>query len=232
MSSDQPTGGPSPAAEQPGVPTGGLADRELPSGEERPDASLVRARGLPLLEALERYAPGSRGHADAAATYAFAIAVELGLERSRCELIREVARLHEVGRLYVPVQLASQRRDQLEPHELEQVEQSPAAAAELARGAGVPEDVCALILATQERYDGLGPGGLRADAIPMAARISRAACTYQEVTERDTDTLPLPRNEPHARAVSELGRSSGSVLDPIVLEALARVVARAGVSTR
>lgn len=187
-------------------------------------------RGLALLDALEQYAPGSHEHADAVATYAFAIAVELGVERSGCELIREVARLHEVGRLYVPAALAPRRRAELAEIDLEQIEHSSAAGAELARGAGVPEGACRWILATGERYDGLGPGALRGDEIPLAARISRAACAYQEQTERATEGPPITRGGPRELALSELGRASGTVLDPSVLGALARVVARAGVS--
>lgn len=52
MSSDPPSAGPSPAAEAP--------DPELEL------ASLVRARGEPLLEALQAHLPGSLEHAEAA----------------------------------------------------------------------------------------------------------------------------------------------------------------------
>ena len=192
------------------------------------DAALVRDRGRALLTALEQYAPGSHEHADAVATYAFAIAVELGIERSGCELIREVTRLHELGRLYVPAAMAGRRRSELAGSEAEQIEQSPAAGAELARGAGVPEEACTWILATRERYDGLGPGALRGDEIPLAARISRAACAYQEQIERTTKDAPGPGGEPRTLALTELGPVSGTLLDPRVLEALARVLGRAG----
>ncbi len=237
MSSDQPTGARSPAAEQPagaqagaGVQTG--APDPGASGGEDDDASLVRIRGLALLDALEEHATGSREHADAVATYAFASAVEMRLERSRCELAREVARLHEVGRLFVPARLAARLREELEPAELAQVEQSPWAAAELARGAGLPEEACQWLLGTRERYDGLGPAGLRGDEIPLPSRITRAACAYHEVAQRSARSgPPLVRDEPRVLALSELNRSAGSVLDPRVVEVLSHVVARAAAST-
>ena len=40
------------------------------------------------------------------------------------------------------------------------------AGAGLARGAGIPEDVCGWILATRERWDGGGPEGLRGSRSP------------------------------------------------------------------
>ena len=199
---------------------------ESSRGSEPGDVSLVEIRGLALLDALERRAAGSREHADAVATYAFATAAELGLERSRCELIREVARLHEVGRLYVPSRVVSRRRDELAVGELEQVEQSTAAGAELARGAGVPEEACEWILATRERYDGLGPAGLRADEIPLPSRIVRVACAYHELTQRAAGG-PLVRDEGRALTLSELRGAAGTILDGVVVEALACVVTRA-----
>ena len=64
--------------------------------------ALVKARGRALLDALERHLPGSRDHADGTASYAFAAAVELGVGRARAEAVREAARLHEVGKVYLP----------------------------------------------------------------------------------------------------------------------------------
>ena len=46
-------------------------------------ATLVKARGAALLDALELHLPGARDHADGTASYAFATAAELGLDRER-----------------------------------------------------------------------------------------------------------------------------------------------------
>ena len=143
MSSDRPSGDPSPA---PSV-GGGDPDSDL--------ARIARGRGASLLEALEERAPGSRQHADATASFAFALAVELGQARGRAEAIREAARLHEVGGIYGG---------------------DHAAGAQLARGAGVPDVACEWIAATGERFDGEGPRGLAGEQISLEARIIRAAC--------------------------------------------------------
>ena len=54
-------------------------------------ATLVKARGAALLDALELHLPGARDHADGTASYAFATAAELGLDREHAEAVREAA---------------------------------------------------------------------------------------------------------------------------------------------
>jgi HD-GYP domain-containing protein (c-di-GMP phosphodiesterase class II) len=234
MSSDRPAGDPSRAADE-GFPSQASAEARpdataagaAPAG--RADASLVRVRGLPLLEALAAHSPGAREHADAVAAYAFATAVELGLDRELCELIREVARLHDVGLVYLPSALAEAPRSGLLPGERAELERHPAAGAALARGAGVPEQACEWILAVGERYDGLGPRGVAGTDVPLASRVARAACAY----DRAGVTASGPRRwrgESRALAISHLLRAAGAELDPSVVDALARVVTRAATS--
>jgi HD-GYP domain-containing protein (c-di-GMP phosphodiesterase class II) len=187
----------------------------------------VRSRGLALLEALELHAPGARERADAVASYAFATAVELDLVRERCELIRETARLHDVGRIYLPAELSARPPAELLPHERELVDGNPEAGAALARGAGVPEEACGWILAARERYDGRGPDGLKGAELPLPARIIRAVRTYDEAAGRARANAPRRRGEPRALALSSLRDAAGTELDPDVVAALARVLERA-----
>ena len=65
-------------------------------------AAVVAALGAALIDALEQHLPGAREHAEATAAYAFAIAAELAWPRERAELVREAAKLHDVGMVYVP----------------------------------------------------------------------------------------------------------------------------------
>ena len=43
----------------------------------------------------------------------------------------------------------------------------------------MPEHVCGWLLRARERYDGSGPEQLIGDAIPVEARLIRAACACQ-----------------------------------------------------
>src|SRR4051794_28221514 len=162
MSSDRPSDAPSPPPE---------ADRA-----EVSLATQVAERGAPLLEALEQHLPGASRHADATAAYAFATAAELGFERERAESIREAARLHDVGLVYVPASVLAQPADSLDDEGRAALESHLEAAYRLCRGTGIPEQVCAWILRTRERYDGEGPERLRGMDLPIEARLIRTSC--------------------------------------------------------
>lgn len=177
-------------------------------------ASEVRERGAPLLEALEEHLPGSGGHAEATAAHAFAAAVGMGLHRAVAELCREVAKLHDVGMIYVPRTVALTPYEELDAAGRAQFEAHYEAGAKLAVGAGVPEDVCDWLLRIRERFDGAGPEGLAREAIPIASRITRAACACDLVWRP-------PTADSAAAATARLRAAAGTELDPAAVDALA-----------
>lgn len=222
MSLDPPSGARSPApdAEPP-------AARDA-SADQREDLSLVplvRSRGAALIDALEEHYPGSREQAEAASTYAFAAAVELGMGRSAAELTRETAKLHDVGRVYVPAEILAKPAWSRSREEAAEVELHHEKGAQLVLGAGIPERVCEWIRLGGERYDGGGPNGLRGEAIPLQARISRAAfATYGALTAEGAERGPGGSRRNPADA---LRGAAGRELDPRVVDALTRVLERA-----
>jgi HD-GYP domain-containing protein (c-di-GMP phosphodiesterase class II) len=201
---------------EPDLPGGGAAPRD--------EASTTRIRGEPLLDALAGHQPGSREHADATAAYAFAVAVEIGLGRADCELIREAARLHEIGKLYLPTSLLGRPMNELSTEERKQLVSQEAAGHSLALGAGVPEEPCSWILHSGERFDGGGPDRLAGESIPLASRIIRVACAYETLLGDQPASSPA---EARRGALASLGAAGGAELDPALVEVLARVVQRA-----
>jgi HD-GYP domain-containing protein (c-di-GMP phosphodiesterase class II) len=155
-----------------------------------------------LVRALEQRVPGARAHADATASYSFAIAAELGFARDECDAVRDAARLHEVGRLYVDD------------------DAHPAAGYRLAVGAGVAEPLCEWILHSGDRFD----AGAR---IPVESRVIAAACEYHARLGEGGDPGDGGR-----RALIGVAELAGGRLDPIAVDALARVVERAAGALR
>ena len=185
-------------------------------------ASLVRLRGAPLLAGLEEHLPGAREHAEGSGSYAFAAAVALELGRAGSELCRETAKLHEIGKVYVPADVLAKAPTDRTPEDQALYDGHWEAGARLALGGGLPDDVCGWLLQARERFDGGGPEGLAGSAIPIASRITRAASLCDRL-------LAAPGLSPAVRrdaAIGELRARAGSELDPDVAEALVSVLER------
>jgi HD-GYP domain-containing protein (c-di-GMP phosphodiesterase class II) len=207
MSSDRPSADPSPerAAEL------GLA-------------ALLKQRGGPLVDALERHLPGARAHAEATASYAFTAAVGLGFGRAQCEVAREAAVLHEVGLIYVPAEIAALPEGERDASQQAVWSEHYEAGYRLAQGAGLPSSACAWLLRARERFDGTGPEGLSGDAIPIESRLIRAAC----VCQRTAASAAPDAEKPGARlAIEALAQRAGGELDPRVVAALGSILERA-----
>ncbi len=204
MSSDPPSAGPSPAAEGTvaGRPKLGLS-------------AVVRLRGIALLEALERHVPGARQHAEATGSYAFATAVTLGLDRTHADAVREAAKLHDIGLVYIGAATLRKAAGELDDDERSALAKHPSTGAQLAHGAGIPDEVCEWLRRWAEPYES------NAD-LPLESRIIHAAC-------RCDAALSAPGVEPDRRAetvASYLRSVSGSLLDPGATQALASILER------
>ena len=209
MSSDHPSAAPSRAA-------------ETPSDESLELASLVRLRGLALIEALDAHLPGAREHADATGSYAFAAAAKLGLGRPRAEVIREAAKLHDVGLVYIGTETLGKPVEQLDEDERGALALHSETGAQLAHGAGIPDQVGEWIRRWPERVDGSGPAGLAGDEIPLESRIIHAACRCDAAL-----AAPAGEGSRYEAAAKRLRDLGGSAIDAEVAGALAAIMDRA-----
>lgn len=209
MSSDPRSDAPSPGPEAPAT--------------VEPESELVRRRGADLLEALETRLPGARRHADSSASWALAIAVELGLDRERALSVREAARLHAIGMLYLPAELLGRPEWELSAEELGRYDEQAEAAGRLAAGAEIPAAPAAWLAHWRERFDGRGKLGLVGGAIPLESRIIRVACAFDAVL---TGARHSDAEDPTSIALEWLGGVEGAELDPAATGALVEALSR------
>ncbi|UJA21277.1 hypothetical protein HJD18_14370 [Thermoleophilia bacterium SCSIO 60948] len=143
-------------------------------------AARVRRIGEPLLSGLAEHSPAARERADSIASYAFAAAAATGSTRAEAELVREIARLSEVGAIYEPAD--AQATEPARPTEAERARIAARydASFKLCRGAGVEIEHCEAIRRAGERADG-GPTPVpRESRIIALARTTRALLTGSE----------------------------------------------------
>jgi diguanylate cyclase (GGDEF)-like protein len=143
-----------------------------------------------------------------------AIVVEMGrqLELPDVEIdrIRVAALLHDVGKVAVPEAILDKPAP-LTSAEWRTVVQHPRIGQVIIEQATAFKDAIPIILHHHERYSGHGyPFGLRANDIPLGARIVAVADAYDAMTH----DRPYKRAVSHDMAIKELRRHAGTQFDP------------------
>jgi diguanylate cyclase (GGDEF)-like protein/putative nucleotidyltransferase with HDIG domain len=199
------------SAEVPGI----LA--RSPRGHEGDHVELAML--LNLAEALDVRDSGNATHCHRVARFAELIARELGLPPGAVERVRIAGILHDVGRVGVPDELFH-KTGPLSEEEWAFVRSHPEVGARMVETTEL-EEISAWIHAHHERPDGRGyPEGLRAEGVPLEARILAVADAYEAMTSKRSYRPALNAE----RAGLELRRGAGSQFDEQVVEAFLRVV--------
>ena len=163
----------------------------------------------------------SRDHSENVAASAVAIAQELGLPADQVIRLRRAGLFHDIGKIAVSSDVLGKEGD-LDDDEYERVKLHPGVGATMLLHAGFPDEA-GWVRAHHERFDGAGyPDGLAADAIPLEGRILFVAEAFEAMTAGG----PHRSGVDAARALVELRRCAGTQFDPIVVEALGRLVER------
>ena len=159
--------------------------------------------------------PYTAGHQRKVALLAAAIAVEMGLSKDQIEGISVMGNLHDVGKIYVPIEILN-RSNKLSEIEFALVKAHPQAGYDIVRDIEFPWPVAAVILQHHERMDGSGyPRGLTGEDILVEARILGVA----DVVEAMASHRPYRPALGIALAMEEIAQNSGTLYDPTVVDA-------------
>jgi len=182
------------------------------------DARLRAAENLiNVVDARDTY---TGHHSQRVAELAEAIGRELALDDETIAKLRLAALLHDLGKIAVPDQIL-QKPGKLTFRELMIIRRHPVAGSDLLEGLEVaPVDTW--ILHHHEHWDGSGyPNGLCGEEIPIGSRVILAADAYDAMT---SDRAYRRAGDPET-ALAELHAASGKQFDPLVVDALTRVIA-------
>ena len=138
---------------------------------------------LALAETVDIRDHGSGGHSQTVGRHAEQIARELGFPVTTADRVRLAGMLHDVGKVGVPGSVLS-KPGPLDEAEREQVQKHSEIGAQLIDDPQFA-DIREWVLAHQERPDGSGyPHGLKAEEIPLEARILAVADAYESMTSK------------------------------------------------
>ena len=161
-------------------------------------------------------------HEEAVAELAVQIAAELGLAPVDQRAIRYAALTHDLGKLAVPNEILH-KPGPLDDAEWAIMRRHTIVGAEMLARIPFFGEVHRLVRGHHERWDGGGyPDGLRAEEIPVGARILCVCDSFNAMTT----TRPYRPAMTQEAALQELRRCSGTQFDARVVEATERVLAR------
>jgi putative nucleotidyltransferase with HDIG domain len=149
------------------------------------------------------------------------VAMALGLDPHRRRLVEFGALLHDVGKLAVPKEIIN-KPGALDEHEWTIIRMHTIEGQRmLERVGGIMSEVGAIVRSSHERWDGGGyPDRLRGEAIPLEARIVSACDAFDAMTTDRAYRSAMPVEI----AVAEVRANAGRQFDPVVVDALLRVV--------
>lgn len=170
-----------------------------------------------LARAVEARDSETGRHVERASAVCELIALRLGLDAERCELIRVAMPLHDIGKIVIPDSLL-RKPGALTEKERTVFERHARVGHEILAGSGseLLELAATMAVTHHERFDGSGyPMGLAGSSIPLEGRIAAVADVFDALVRDRPYRRALPLDQ--ALAIMRAGR--GTEFDPEVLDA-------------
>ncbi|MFA5088696.1 MAG: HD domain-containing phosphohydrolase [Candidatus Omnitrophota bacterium] len=166
------------------------------------------------VDAKDKY---SRGHLDRVASYCVKIAEKLKLSQDDITVLRDAARLHDVGKIGIPDEILMKPAP-LSDKEMEMMKKHAEIGESIIKPVHSLRSLCDIVRHHHEKLDGSGyPDGLQGDQIALLVRISVVADIFDALT---TDR-PYRKRYPAQEALNQL-RAMKDKIDQDIVEALSQ----------
>jgi len=172
---------------------------------------------LELADIIDLRDPYTHGHSQRVAQYAERLARKLNMEATQIGLIRDAARVHDIGKIGTNDNILL-KPGPLTPDEMEEMHKHTDIGHRLLKR--LPEfwEGAELVLAHHERHDGHGyPRGLRGDELPMEVSVISVADTYDAMTTDRPYRKALPWPVVRAELIKNKDKQwRGGVVDAFI----------------
>ena len=180
-------------------------------------ASLERSYDITLEalgDALDLKDAETEGHCKRVTAFTIAIARAMGLSGDQIRVIARGAFLHDIGKMAIPDAILL-KPGKLDPDEIAIMREHCYRGYQIVKKIPFLNEAAEIVYAHQERFDGTGyPRGLKADQIPLGARIFSVADTLDAMTSDRVYRAKLPLSA----AREEIQKWSGRQFDPQVVK--------------
>lgn len=159
-------------------------------------------------------------HSFRVSQYSVSIAKELGYSEKQYENLRQMALLHDIGKIGVPDAILN-KPAKLTKEEYEIMKSHVIKGGEILKDFTIIDNVSVGALYHHEKYDGTGYcHGLKGEEIPLDARIIGIADAFDAMTANRVYRKRLNLDE----VISELKRCSGTQFDPKLVDILLSLI--------
>ncbi len=167
-----------------------------------------------LVSALEAKDKYTSGHSRRVTEYALLIAQAIGLPQEEQEKIEWAGLLHDIGKIGIRLE-ALNKPGKITKQEHEMFKDHTTMGKQILEQIHFLQEIVPLVYHHHEWYDGSGyPTGIKAEQIPLGARILAIADAYDAMTSDRPYRKALTQEE----AIKELRRCSGTQFDPNLVE--------------
>jgi putative nucleotidyltransferase with HDIG domain len=175
-----------------------------------------------LINAMEAKSIYLRGHSQRVAELAVSIADTMALDADTIEAVRLAGRLHDVGKIGIREDVLD-KPGRLTQEEFDHVKDHVRIGMEILAPLKHLGVVLDYIRDHHEHYDGSGyPNGIAGERISVGGRILAAADAFDALTSKRAYRDPMTPRE----TIDYLGKTTGTLLDAKVYDALREVVLR------
>ncbi|NMW21225.1 MAG: PAS domain S-box protein [Chlorobiaceae bacterium] len=169
---------------------------------------------------VDAHDPYTAGHELHVGIIASDIAREMGWPEEKCENLKLIGLVHDIGKISIPAEILS-KGGRLSPIEYELVKTHAEQGYQILKNIEFPIPIALIIRGHHERMDGSGyPQALKGDEILPESRILAVA----DVLEAMSAHRPYRSSLGVEAAVSEIETQRGILFDPEVVDAMLRLI--------
>ena len=159
-------------------------------------------------------------HCNRVSEYCVLIGKKLGLPQEDLDKLRIGGLFHDIGKIGIPDNILK-KESKLTNEEYDEIQTHTSLGVDILTRNKVFKEIIPIVEYHHEKYDGNGyPFKLKGDEIPLAARITAVADTFDAMTSKRTyrDALPLEV------AIYELEKNKGTQFDAEIVDAFVSIV--------
>lgn len=173
-----------------------------------------------ITEALDAKDPYTSGRSKRVTYYSLETGKALGLSDADLSELELSGLLHDIGMIGIPETILN-KPENLSQEEFDLVKKHVTLGVKILEEIKQLGPVIRIVELHHERFDGKGyPYGLKADEIPICARIIAVTDAYDGmVSDR-----PYRKGLPHEVAIQEIQKSAGTQFDPRVVDAFVSII--------